>query len=227
MDLRDVDFGRSLLFGGFSDDELALLIDTAAPRERVLSRGALLFVENEAIDHFWFVHSGQFATARLGVGGEENYIHMHIPGYTIGLVAVNTEQRTLPYRCICLADAVVYEFDPDIFTNERIPVHIRTRLIFNLVRQLANDNVRANKKIDILYHKSLRARICAFLVMREQMTKSPDFEISMTREELAAYLGVNRSRLSNELSKMRDEGIIFVHKGHFKILNRDAIRSLN
>ena len=38
---------------------------------------------------------------------------------------------------------------------------------------------------------------------------------NMTQEQLADYLGVERSGLSLELGKMRDEGLLDFHKSHF------------
>ena len=38
---------------------------------------------------------------------------------------------------------------------------------------------------------------------------------NMTQEQLADYLDVERSGLSLELGKMRDEGLLDFHKSHF------------
>jgi Mn-dependent DtxR family transcriptional regulator len=40
----------------------------------------------------------------------------------------------------------------------------------------------------------------------------------MDREQFAQYLGVNRSALSHELARMREDGLIEFHKGSFKVL---------
>jgi len=44
------------------------------------------------------------------------------------------------------------------------------------------------------------------------------FEIPFNRQELAEYLSVDRSALSNELSKMRDDGILTFHRSRFELL---------
>ena len=43
-------------------------------------------------------------------------------------------------------------------------------------------------------------------------------QVKMSREQMARYLCVNRSALSNELNKMKREGIIDFHRGTFRIL---------
>ena len=45
----------------------------------------------------------------------------------------------------------------------------------------------------------------------------------MSREQLAQYLCVNRSALSNELSKMKREGLIDFHKDQFTLLKPGAM----
>ena len=42
-----------------------------------------------------------------------------------------------------------------------------------------------------------------------------EFDIPFSRQQLADYLGVERSGLSVELGKMRDEGLLDFHKSYF------------
>ena len=42
-----------------------------------------------------------------------------------------------------------------------------------------------------------------------------EFDIPFSRQQLADYLGVERSGLSLELGKMRNEGLLDFHKSHF------------
>ena len=50
---------------------------------------------------------------------------------------------------------------------------------------------------------------------------SAQFTIPFNRQQLADYLAVNRSAMSNELSKMQEEGLITFRKNEF-ILNETA-----
>ena len=50
------------------------------------------------------------------------------------------------------------------------------------------------------------------------MKKSSSFDIPFNRQELADYLSVDRSAMSAELSRMRDEGMIDFKKNHFTLL---------
>ena len=41
--------------------------------------------------------------------------------------------------------------------------------------------------------------------------------LSLNRQQLADYLSVDRSAMSNELCKMRDEGLLEFEKNRFKL----------
>ena len=58
-------------------------------------------------------------------------------------------------------------------------------------------------------------------VYRQNVSKyGESFTLPLSREDMAAYLGTNRSALSRELGKMRDEGIIEFERNSFKIKHR-------
>ncbi|MDD2505686.1 MAG: helix-turn-helix domain-containing protein, partial [Bacilli bacterium] len=53
---------------------------------------------------------------------------------------------------------------------------------------------------------------------QKNINNSNKFKISFNRDALADYLNLNRSSMSRELSKMRNEGIIQFNKNEFELL---------
>ena len=51
-------------------------------------------------------------------------------------------------------------------------------------------------------------------------TGSLTFSLGGTREDLADFLGANRSALSRELGRMQEEGLLEYHKNRFKLTGR-------
>jgi len=93
------------------------------------------------------------------------------------------------------------------------PFH--AKLIENMLKLIAHKNLSLNQKIDVLSKRTTREKLlCYFDIQRGAARK---FRISLNREELASYLCVDRSAMSNELGKMRDEGIISFTKNNFEI----------
>lgn len=65
--------------------------------------------------------------------------------------------------------------------------------------------------------KSIRGRISSYLSEQATINNSNLFSIPFNRQELADYLNVDRSALSNELSKMQSEGLLEFYKNSFKL----------
>ena len=91
------------------------------------------------------------------------------------------------------------------------------RLVENMVRVIADKNRELLQKVEIISKKTLREKILAYLSHCAQRSKSPYFEIPLGRVELAEYLCADRSALTRELARMRDEGLLEYDKNSFRL----------
>ncbi|MCQ2566826.1 MAG: helix-turn-helix domain-containing protein [Mogibacterium sp.] len=114
----------------------------------------------------------------------------------------------------------------DYFANENCSVvfislesilnsPFRDELLTVLIHTLTMFNIKMERKIDMLAEKSLRDKILMYLNLMSERNRSKEFNTRMTQEQFAQFLCVNRSALSNELSKMKKDGIIDFKKDHF------------
>ena len=90
-----------------------------------------------------------------------------------------------------------------------------SRIIRNLLSELAEKNLRFNEKLTHMGQRTTRAKIMSYLSAEAQRLGKYEFDIPFSRQQLADYLAVERSGLSLELGKMRGEGIIDFRKSHF------------
>jgi CRP-like cAMP-binding protein len=183
------------------------------------SPGAIIADEGDVLNKFWYVDSGLVHAARMYRDGSLDLVQLYSPGDYPGLDIVFTKTKKMPLRLAVAKDAKLVVCDAGIFFTAAIDAALREKFTMNALRLLANESVRKQVKIDVLYKRSLRARICVFLSHMRDRYESDDFEVNMNREQLSQYLGVNRSSLSNEISKMREEGLIKCRKGQFTILD--------
>ena len=65
--------------------------------------------------------------------------------------------------------------------------------------------------------KSIRKRLLSYFSECIKRTGSYEFDIPYNRQQLADYLNVERSALSNELSLMQRDGLIRYEKNHFAV----------
>ncbi len=92
-------------------------------------------------------------------------------------------------------------------------------VIKNLMRLVAESNIKLLDKLTHLSKKSTREKLLSYLSSISEKTKSNYFEIPFNITELANYLSVDRSAMSNELSKMKKEGLIDYDKRQFHLFN--------
>ena len=93
-------------------------------------------------------------------------------------------------------------------------------MIYNLMRNLAEKTILFHQKIEITSKRSTREKLLTFLMYYSKQTGSNSFSIPYDRQELADYLGVERSGLSAEIIKLRQEGVLESNKKIFKLLNK-------
>ena len=90
----------------------------------------------------------------------------------------------------------------------------------NMLRSIATKAAMLDKKVEILSKRTLREKIMCFLNAHNGNARK--FTIPYNREEMARHLSVDRSALSNELGKMRDEGLIWFNRNEFELLTAEA-----
>ena len=91
------------------------------------------------------------------------------------------------------------------------------RLIRNLVYTLASRNQTLTSKMDHITPRSIRERLLSYLSSQAMRKGSYSFTIPFNRQQLAEYLSVDRSALSNELSKLQKEGLLTYQKNYFTL----------
>ena len=92
------------------------------------------------------------------------------------------------------------------------------RLIENMVRVVADKNRDLMRKVEVVSKRTIRERLLAYLSIQAQLQNSRYFEIPMGRVELAEYLCVDRSALTRELVKMKEDGLIDYDRNWFRML---------
>jgi CRP-like cAMP-binding protein len=86
------------------------------------------------------------------------------------------------------------------------------------MKDIATQNITLHQRIEITSGKTTREKLLKYLNVQSRRLGSNSFVIPFDRQELADYLGVDRSGLSNEISKLRDEGLIKCERNRFELI---------
>ena len=95
-----------------------------------------------------------------------------------------------------------------------------TRMIHNMLRMMSENNVKLEDKLEHICRKTTREKLLSYLSKEAITQGGRSFDIPHSRQELAEYLCVDRSAMSNELSKMKAEGILDFQRNHFVLYDR-------
>ena len=92
------------------------------------------------------------------------------------------------------------------------------QLVENLLMISAGKNLALSRKIACTTAKTIRGRLLTYLSHQAAQHQSSTFSIPFNRQQLADYLNVERSALSNELSKMQRDGLLRVEGRRFSLM---------
>lgn len=137
------------------------------------------------------------------------------------------------YACVpgepLMVDVVAAEGTQVLFLNVervlRVCSHTcahHSKLIRNLLLLSAQKNLNLSRKIFYTSSKTIRGRLLSYLSYQARRNGTPSFTIPFNRQQLADYLNVERSALSNELSKMQRDGLLVVEKNHFTLTRNSS-----
>ena len=74
------------------------------------------------------------------------------------------------------------------------------------------------QKLDYISRRTTREKLLTYLSEEAKKQNTASITIPFNRQQLADYLSVDRSAMSNELCKMRDEGLLEFERNRFKLL---------
>ena len=91
-------------------------------------------------------------------------------------------------------------------------------ILQNLFFAISEKNRKLVQKLGHMSKRSTREKLISYLSEEAKRQNGARFSIPFNRQQLADFLSVDRSAMSNELCKMRDEGLLRFDKNRFELL---------
>ena len=211
------------LFEGLEPAEVAGFLKTARCRMDSFPRGTILFSQGDSVTAAGLLLSGKIKAYRLNRQGEENLQSVLGPGSMFGDMLMATDNGKSPVTVEAVEDARVLFVPFESIMSAA--GEFGNRLRINLLHELSARYWALSRKVRYLSERSLRGRIALFVLDAAKDQGGPTFTLPMTREAMASLLGVNRSALSRELSRMEKDGLLAVYRGSFRLLDRAGLES--
>jgi CRP-like cAMP-binding protein len=205
------------LFAGISERDLTALLGCLGAREQTFSKGEYVLLAGDETRQFGLVVTGSVIMTREDVWGNRSVVGMASAGSTFAESFACATQPLL-VNVVAQTDCTVLSLDAGrLLKTCHSACTFHTQLIENLVSDVAEKNVTLNEKLGHLAQRTTREKVLSYLDEQSRLAGSSRFEIPLDRQQLADYLSVNRSALSAELSRMREEGIVTYHRNWFEL----------
>lgn len=184
-------------------------------------KGAAVFQIHDTVRDICVLLTGKINLSYCTKDGQHVLHDSLLPPRLVGLDLICTKTKISPYMALAAEDSRIFSFPASyLLSAGKIPEPERQACVERLLMLLSQSNMKKEYRIAILTQSGLRDRIMTYLTMQANRRGSSSFAIPFNREELAAFLGVNRSALSHEFGKLRGEGIIDFRHNEFHILEK-------
>lgn len=209
---------RTQLFSGVSDTEISAMLNCLQAKLLTFQKGDYVFREGERIDNITVLVKGKLLVQHDDFWGNRNIVNVIRVGEMFGEAYVAPESGSLLNDVIAEEDSAVIFFDVRrILTVCSTACRFHSMVIQNLFFAISEKNRKLVQKIGHMSKRSTRSKLLSYLSEEAKRQNSSHFTIPFTRQQLADFLCVDRSAMSNELCKMRDEGLLQFDKNQFTL----------
>ena len=210
---------RTQLFSGVSDTEISAMLNCLQAKTLHVKKGEYVYHEGEHLDTISVLVKGKLLVQNNDFWGNRNIINVIHVGEMFGEAYVAPESGVLPNDVVAEEDSAVIFFNVrKILTACSTACRFHSMVIQNLFFAISEKNRKLVAKIGHMSKRSTRTKLLSYLSEEAKKHNSSHFTIPFTRQQLADFLCVDRSAMSNELCKMRDEGLLKFEKNQFTLL---------
>jgi len=208
---------KSKLFEGIKKENINTLLNCLDYSIKSFKKNEFILKQGNYFDSIGLILSGNVIVTKDDYMGNKNVLSKFNPSDHFA-ESFAASKLPLTIDVICSSDTIVLFIPIDKIStlcNNTCSYHLT--LIHNLMSIIASKNILLTNKINQMSKRTTRDKLMAYLLDVSKLKNSYYFDIPYNRQQLADYLSVDRSSMSNELCKLRDEEYIKFNKNHFEI----------
>ncbi len=210
---------RTQLFSGVGDEEIKSMLGCLQASMKKFKKGEFVFRHGEHIDNITVLVEGKLHIQKDDYWGNRSIINMISAGEMFGEAYVAPDSGALLNDVVAVEDSVVIFFDVRrILTVCSSACVFHSKVVQNLFFAISDKNRKLVQKLGHMSKRTTREKLISYLSEEAKRQNSGTFMIPFNRQQLADFLSVDRSAMSNELCKMRDEGMLVFEKNQFTLL---------
>ena len=210
---------RTKLFSGVGEEDMASLLSCLGARKKEYKKGEYILREGEHISDIFILVEGKIHIQKDDYWGNRSILSVISVGEMFGEGYAAPESGALLNDVVAVEDSSVLFFDVKrILTTCSSACRFHNMIVQNMFFAISDKNRKLVQKLGHMSGRTTRTKLISYLSEEAKRQGSSAFTVPFNRQQLADYLCVDRSAMSNELCKMRDEGMIKFEKSRFELL---------
>lgn len=188
---------------------------------RRFRKGQLIISEGRELEGFYILISGQAKVYKLSGRGQEQILHIVVPGGTFAEAAAFTSGVS-PAHVSAMADSQAFF----LFNSDLIKlIKDRPQIALNMLASMSRYLRQMVSVIEDVSLKDVPARLAKYLLESDSGPGSKII-LPITKKELAARLGTISETLSRTLNKFRLKGVVKVAGNKIAIINKKRLEAI-
>lgn len=198
-------------------------LERLVKRPRPLHRGEYLYCQGDRLKSLYAVRSGSFKSYCLGEDGSEKILGFHLPGDLLGLAGLGNGEHHSTASALDTASVCAVPFDRLQELADHLP-----SLNHQLHKIMGQRIGRDQEALMLLGDKSAQERLATFLLnissrFAERGFSAREFNLSMSRQDIANYLGLTLETVSRTFSQLQKDGVLEVDRRLIRIVDRGRL----
>lgn len=209
---------RTKLFSGVGEEDISTMLSCLGARLLTFKKGDYVLRQGEHLNDILILAEGSLHIQRDDYWGNRSILGHIGTGEIFGEAYAAPESGTLLNDVVAIENSSVFFFDVKrVISTCSSACRFHTMVVQNLFYAISEKNQSLVRKLDYMSRRTTREKLLSYLSAEAKKQNSSRITIPFNRQQLADYLSVDRSAMSNELCKMRDEGLLEFDRNCFRL----------
>ncbi len=209
---------RTKMFSGVGESDVEAMLSCLGARLGEYKKGAFVLRQGEHINDIMVLVEGGLHIQKDDYWGNRSILGNIAVGEMFGEAYVAPESGALLNDVVAVEDSAVIFFDVNrVITTCPSACRFHAMVVQNMFFAISEKNRKLVQKLGHMSKRTTREKLISYLSEEAKKQNSSIFTIPFNRQQLADFLSVDRSAMSNELCKMRDEGMLKFERNRFEL----------
>lgn len=213
---------RSLFFFHVTVDDLADICEIK--EERSYAKGETIIKEGDKINEFLYLKEGLVKLSKTTIEGKDQIISFSRPFDFVSLLSIFSSEE-YKYSVSAVENSMVCTLDLDVVKSHAQQNAMFTMDLMKRVSEATDKIILENLQIK---RKNLKGRIAHVLLYFSNYIYGKDeFELPVSRREIAEYIGMTTENVIRTLSEFRKDKIIKIFGKDILIVDKKRLESIS